>query len=354
MVEALLTGISEAGSEPTLEGLSTKDTIRVLLVEDEPLYAQMMMQRLRASKTKIKAVHVSCLNDALNHLTLNMTDVILLDLMLPECGGLDTIDRVRSGAPSVPVVVLTGTEDERLSTLALQRGAQDYLTKGIDEGMVVRSVRYALERSRAHEALQQSEAHLRTTRMQLLQVDKMDSIGRLAAGIAHEIRNPLSTIQMGVSFLKNFTDEFEDDAQEAVGEIEQAAERVFHIIHGVLDFCVPTELDLEPTSLNACVCQIMPMFRHEIRMHDIQFAPQLDGGIPDLMLDKNHIEDHGQGIPEENLDKLFDPFFTTKPTGSATGLGLSITKNIVELHGGRVNVTNRPIGGVSASLLFVP
>ena len=402
MVEAITDRPKELSMETGIKVPETNGLIRILLVEDESLYARMMMQLMAASTANIKTIHVNCLTDALDHLTMEMTDIVLLDLTLPESGGLDTLDRIRAAAPQVPVVVITGGGSE-LAGEALQHGAQDYLCKGQDEGMVVRSVRYAVERHRANEALAQSQASLRSTRMQLLQIDKMDSIGRLAAGIAHEVRNPLSTIQMGISFLKNFGDDFNEDIMDTVEELEGASERVFQIIHGVLDFCVPTELNLESASINTCICQIMPMFRHEIRTHGIQFVPELNGNIPDLMLDKNqikqallhlllnavdampsggrltittacapvadvvddttpagstsravlvYIDDTGEGIKEEALPNVFDPFFTTKPVGSGTGLGLSITKNIVELHGGRVSLANHENGG-RACMMFI-
>ena len=235
--------------------------------------------------------------------------------------------------------------------------------------------------------------------MQLLQVDKLDSVGRLAAGIAHEVRNPLSTIQMGIAFLRDFCPDLDNDAQETLADMSGAMERAYGIIKGLLDFCVPTQLNLEECSLNRCVCQIMPMVGHEMRNRKVEFKPCLDSALPPLMLDPNQIkqvllhlvlngidameetggtlsvttrvqeladqepreggvvllevEDDGIGMAAGTEDRIYEPFFTTKPIGSGTGLGLSITKNIVEMHGGRLDIANRPEGGVRATVTFV-
>ena len=369
--------------------------MRVLLVEDEPLYAKIVLRRLSDTQVvDIRPVHVQCLGEALSHLSTGTTDLIVLDLMLPDSSGIETLASVRAAAPSVPVVVLTGQGAEELAVEAIQLGAQDYLVKGTDEGLMVRSLRYALERSRAWDALQKSEETLRSTRMQLLQIDKLDSVGRLAAGIAHEVRNPLSTIQMGISFLRNFCPNQTQEALETLDDMDSAMERAYDIIKGLLDFCLPTQLNLEECSLNRSVCQIMPMVSHEIKRHVIQLTPDLTADLPMLMLDPNQIkqvllhlilnaidavedrgvlrvqtrvrrlpgsggrevslsiEDDGCGIPPDAMDKIYEPFFTTKPVGSGTGLGLSISRNIIELHGGRLEIVNRPEGGVRATIYF--
>lgn len=370
-------------------------TIQLLLVEDESLYANIIMRRLKDAKVEdIRPVHVQTLGDALKHLNAGTTDVILLDLMLPDSSGIETLAGIRDAAPSVPVVVLTGHGANDIAVEAIKLGAQDYLVKGTDEGLTVRAIRYALERSRAWDAVRKSEETLRSTRMQLLQIDKLDSVGRLAAGIAHEVRNPLSTIQMGISFLRNYCPMESEDAVETLDDMDAAMERAYEIIKGLLDFCLPTKLNLEACSLNRCVCQIMPMVSHEIKRRSLDFTPHLDGDLPTLMLDPNQIkqvllhlvlnamdavedrgllrvetrvasagvgaapmvtlsvEDDGSGISGEALAKIYDPFFTTKPVGQGTGLGLSISRNIIELHGGRLEIANRPEGGVRATMTF--
>ncbi len=375
--------------------------IRILLVEDEPLYAKIVLRRLKdATSADVRPVHVDSLGDAISHLSMGMTDLVLLDLMLPDSGGIQTLERVREAAPSVPVVVLTGQGAQDLAMDAIQRGAQDYLTKGSDEALMVRSVLYSLERSRAAAALNESEKKLRSTQVQLLQIDKLDSVGRLAAGIAHEVRNPLSTIQMGIAFMRDFCPNLEDDARETLDDMSGAMERAYGIIKGLLDFCVPTQLNLEECSLNRCVCQIMPMVGHEMRNRKVEFKPCLDSCLPPLMLDPNQIKqvllhlvlngidamdegggvltvstrveelpdpeqrqtggvvlleviDEGMGLVAGSQERIYEPFFTTKPTGSGTGLGLSISKNIVEMHGGRLDIVNRPEGGVRATVTFV-
>ncbi len=409
MTESVLESTAGLAGAHDQAGGEQATPIRVLLVEDEPLYAKLVMHRLTSfSAMPMRPAHVSSLTDATSHLSATRVDVVLLDLMLPESCGIDTLVRVREVAPHVPVVVLTGHGVDDLISEALRNGAQDYLIKGNDEGLVVRSIRYAIERCRAREDLEKSQASLRQTQAQLLQIDKMDSIGRLAAGIAHEVRNPLAVIQMGIDFLKKSAVELSEDIAETFNDMESAVDRSYGIIKGLLDFCVPTEMHWESLSINSCICQIMPMFRHEIRKHEIEFVPEMDGALPNLMLDRNKIKqallhlvlnaidampdggiltvrtfarplyqpkegaakpaldepgqyavtvevtDTGCGIPEEVLSKIHDPFFTTKLVGSATGLGLSITKNIVELHGGRIDIKNSKEGGVRATITFVP
>lgn len=137
--------------------------VNVLLVEDNPGDARLLRETLAdAGDHSFALDHVGTLKDGLNRLGQGGVDLVLLDLSLPDSNGLDTFVRVHSEAPGIPIVVLTGLADETLAAAALREGAQDYLVKGrLDPGLLVRSMRYAIERTRADEALRQSEERLR-------------------------------------------------------------------------------------------------------------------------------------------------------------------------------------------------
>jgi PAS domain S-box-containing protein len=140
------------------------DRIRVLLVEDNPGDARLLREVVReAEGAHIQLTHVDTLGKALLRLDVEKFDVVMLDLSLPDADGLETLVRTHAQAPSVPIVVLTGLDDEGLAIRAVREGAQDYLVKGSVTGqLLVRAMRYATERKRAVEALQRSEEYFRS------------------------------------------------------------------------------------------------------------------------------------------------------------------------------------------------
>jgi two-component system, cell cycle sensor histidine kinase and response regulator CckA len=140
------------------------DGIRVLLVEDNPGDARLFTELVRdAGAGQWDLVQVGRLSTALERLRREPFDVMLLDLSLPDADGLETLVRAHTDAPKIPIVVLTGHDDEALAVRAVRAGAQDYLVKGrLDGDLLVRSIRYASERGRAIEALERREEHYRS------------------------------------------------------------------------------------------------------------------------------------------------------------------------------------------------
>jgi len=136
--------------------------MNVLLVEDNPVDARMIRALLRAPSAALRCGHVTRLSDALERLGLEEPDVVLLDLNLDDSCGYETFDRVRQAAPRAAILVLSGSDDEELAIRTVREGAQDYLVKGSFDGrLLVRAIRYAVERRRSEEALRQSETTVR-------------------------------------------------------------------------------------------------------------------------------------------------------------------------------------------------
>jgi len=258
--------------------------------------------------------------------------------------------------------------------------------------------------------LRQSHEDLKSAQFQLIQAEKMQSIGRLAAGVAHEVKNPLGILRMGVDYLrKNFKTPDENEAL-IVDDMAEAIQRADGIILGLLDFSAPHALDCHHEDLSTVVDQSLGLVRHAMNESGVNLVKELPEGLPPVWLDKNKIKqvfvnlltnaihamplggtlmvrtyarqlpsapggrdegsrqadhrragetaviaevtDTGSGIPENKLAQIYDPFFTTKETGKGTGLGLTVTKKIMELHGGSIDIRNRKDGGVLVELLF--
>ncbi|MEI8355011.1 MAG: ATP-binding protein [Deltaproteobacteria bacterium] len=260
---------------------------------------------------------------------------------------------------------------------------------------------------KAHEELSQSHIELRSAQMELIQAAKLESIGRLAAGVAHEVKNPLAIIQLGVNFLDT-TLSCDQDLKEVLDEMDRAVKRADYIVKGLVDFSRSDELELKTQNLNPIIENALNLVGHELRKGQVTLETRLDTFISPVAADRNKIQqvfinlfmnavqamegggkltvttaqkelsrndialfsamkhpfsvgssavmveitDTGHGIPENKLDKLFDPFFTTKPVGKGTGLGLSISRKIIELHDAMIDIRNREEGGVVVKLLF--
>src|SRR5579871_4374489 len=138
------------------------ELLRVLLVEDNALDAKFITGLLRLPTATLQCQHVTRLAEALRHLERNHPDVILLDLNLEDSAGYQTFYRIRQAASLAAILVLSGSDDEELAIKTVREGAQDYLVKGTFDGrLLLRSIRYAIERKRSEEALRQSEATVR-------------------------------------------------------------------------------------------------------------------------------------------------------------------------------------------------
>jgi nitrogen-specific signal transduction histidine kinase len=223
---------------------------------------------------------------------------------------------------------------------------------------------------------------LKENQAKLIQAEKLASMGQMAAGIAHEINNPLGVLLMYSHLLKDELDGRAEAVQD-VDRIIQEAERTRKIVRGILNFARQEKVDRKSADINQVVEHSLgvvlgsfPEGRYSTRLEldgdlglqmvDVNQLRQVfdnilknaceampEGGVISVRTEKEEdsfsvsISDTGPGIPEENLGKLFNPFFTTKPVGKGTGLGLSVCYGIVKMHGGSIDASNNPGGGAS-------
>jgi len=265
-----------------------------------------------------------------------------------------------------------------------------------------------VELTQALADLRKSHAKLKDTQLQLIQAAKMESVGRLAAGVAHEVKNPLMTIMMGIDYVEQLPQSRDEETAGVLQEQRNAVLRATAIINELLDFSAPGKLHTQPEDLNAIIEQALGLVKHEFKKGCVEVVREMQPHLPALPLDRNKIQqvfvniftnavhamtgggtltvrtyatpvgtnanadaaadapgaaqdrigvnvevdDTGSGIPEKHLAQIFDPFFTTKAPGKGTGLGLSIVRQIVHIHGGTVDLSNRAAGGARATFRF--
>jgi PAS domain S-box-containing protein len=529
-----------------------KTPIKVLLVEDDPAFLELITDVLKSSPHDVFVVHQeTTLAGARNWLDRSAADVILLDLSLPDSAGLKTLREVRERANQIPIILFSGSDDEKTAMQAVRKGAQDYLVKSeLSASMILRVIHYAIQRRsferelekekylaeslmdnipdhiyfkdresrflrinrqmasifgvddpnlvigksdfdfftkehaqqayndeqeiirtgeplvnieeketwpdgretwvsstkvplrdrdgniigtfgisrditerkmnierlrQANEKLARSEAtllgtlgDLKQTQTHLIETEKMQSIGTLAAGVAHEVKNPLAIILMGVDYLSRHIPAGDKTSGQVLEDISRAIRRADHIIRGMVDFSAARELELKPANLNTVLTDSLLLIHHEQKRAGITVKLQLEKPLPKIRIDKNkmeqvfinlfmnaihampgggsihvrtkqdeiretlddsgirmgavfhkgdkvlrvEIEDTGPGIPEEKLAKVFNPFFTTKESGKGAGLGLTVCQRIIELHGGTIGIRNGNDKGVQITILL--
>ncbi len=237
------------------------------------------------------------------------------------------------------------------------------------------------------EEVRKKTEEIRKGQEQMIHTEKLASLGRMAAGVAHELNSPLTGI---VTFahlmLKRLPPDDRMNREDLEVIIEQA-ERCSKIIKGLLGFSRALPAQKQKVDINATISQVLDMIKNQAKFHNVKIKTELAPDLPEIEGDpsqlqqvymnllinaadamndrgevkictrlvredeKEYIEieftDTGPGIPEEHLNKIFEPFFTTKPVGKGTGLGLSVSHGIVRKHGGYMTVKSTPGRGTS-------
>jgi signal transduction histidine kinase len=256
--------------------------VRILLVEDSPSDAVLLQESLTQNALgEFKFTHVETLTEAVELLRAIPFDVLLLDLSLPDSRGQDTLLRARSAAPRLPIVVLTSVEDEAVGLEAVRRGIQDYLIKGQAYGrQTARSIRYAIERKRAEEALKQAESDLQRERdrlearvqertaelsqtnqvlqAEIIQRQKAEEAhkqvlrrlseaqeterGRISRELHDQLGQELTALKLGLQILRK-QGPFTAGVQESISKQEALADRLMRDIHRLAWELRPSALD---------------------------------------------------------------------------------------------------------------
>jgi two-component system NtrC family sensor kinase len=382
-------------------------TERVLIVDDEEDLRYVYTRQLRGDGYLLDTAADG--EEAIEKIRATEYAVILTDMRMPRKDGLAVIAAAREHLPDAEIIVLTGHGSLENALQAFKSGnIFEYLLKPLDDiGVLNTVVARAMERRnlRKHnrelfEQLQRAYEELRQKSEMLIQNEKMSAIGVLAAGVAHELNNPLTAVvgfaQMIAEKLKasrpaNWNDTEYERAQQALENLVQGAHRARDIVGSLLRFARATKpdartlVDINQTLRDAFVFTEHLLLRHGIMrwrsasrlscrpcgatpracsmcsrtciINAQQATPS--GGIVRVITERAeepkgvwvHVEDTGEGIPPDALEQIFEPFYTRKEHG--TGLGLSIAKQIIEEHGGEIRVASE-LGKGARFSVFLP
>lgn len=380
------------------KGESGPMAVHVLLVEDEDSDAELAKRQFRQMGPEFALDRVSSLEGALHSLATGGYQLVLLDLGLPGTYGLSALKSVCAAHPDLPIIVLTGHDDQTFALTALREGAQDYLVKGKSTtDTVIRAVRYALERGR----LQAERAALER---KLAHTQRLEALGRFAGGIAHEINNRLTPI-IGMAEFQRAALPEGDRVRGMADIILTAAEDAAHLVRNLLTFAhhqatgEKGAVDLGAT-IDQATTLIRPTMPATLRL-DVAAAtglPTVHGNATQLLslalnllsnavdamdgragtvsvtLDvvnsrevefptspplvhprylRLAIRDEGIGMDDETVSRAFDPFFTRKAVDKGCGLGLSVVRGIVLDHQGAIAVASTPGHGTDVQV-FLP
>ena len=384
----------ETGSEPNVDLLvDDPSEVTILVVDDEPINRQVLRNQL-----EMVGYRVEVAIDGLQGLKLLEKlnpQVILLDVMMPRISGYQTCYRIRQkySASELPIILLTAKDQPEDTVRGFQHGANDYLTKPFSREELLIRVQFHLKLSKATSEVYRMMDDLRGMQNQLIQSAKLAAVGEMTSGIAHELKTPLagiSTILSGVELAKQLHQEIDMDA--TCSRVNLLVQRCSAIIDHMrnysrrteethsqtqiinqllkntlllvepqlkriggklelnlghdLPFVVGNDIQLEQVFINLCNNACDAMEQSEERILTIQSM-----AVGDEVLVR--VIDTGTGMRPEVQERIFESFFTTKSSAKGTGLGMSISQNIVEQHKGQIRF-NSELGRGTTFEIYLP
>jgi signal transduction histidine kinase len=375
-----------------MEFFTSNGPPRVLVADDEPDMLRYLKSQLGHNFQVIEAGDGQ---QAIDKASQFLPDVILCDMMMPEKDGLEVCRdlRRRTSTEAIPILMLTARADEETKLAVLSAGANDFVTKPFSTTELSLRLKnladaHHLQRelARKNQILEATLEQLKETEAQLVHSEKLASLGRMSAGIIHEINNPLNFAKVALFTLQRMAGSLAEvekaEFLDVLRDIEGGVNRINYIVSDLRAFARADVTENETVPVLKVIDSALRFLSHEWRDR-----VQIEKDIPEgqtIWANRNQatqvlvnllqnaldtlksktfpdtgptiwlrgvevdgesvitVRDNGEGIPPENLPKIFDPFFTTKDVGAGMGLGLSICYRLMQQHGGRIDVRSEP------------
>ncbi len=372
----------------------------ILITDDDEVIVRLAVLLLQ--KRGFEVVSAADGEECLQQVEAFRPALVLLDYMLPKMNGLEVLQSIQQNYPDTSVVMFTGKGSEEVAVAAMKAGAADYLQKPfasqrlqerIDTVLALRQVELenralTLEKLRLQQEIEAWNAELEQrvksksmeledAHQEIVQAEKLATLGHVSAGMAHEIRNPLNSINLFAEILLS-ADDLDAENRNYVEKIVAEVERIDSILlqmraasHGsansqqvYLKEIIDNVLELTQSlikaqriDVNLAVAEPLPPLQangtelqqvlNNLIGNALEEMPT--GGILEISAHADEktvfisVSDSGPGIPEQHLQRIFEPFFTTKDKG--TGFGLSVVRRIVNNYRGCISVENPSTGG---------
>ena len=372
--------------------------LRILFVEDSDIDVELASWELEKSGyALIRKEQVQSREELKQAIMSEPWDIVLSDYSMPAFNGLEALKLVREMRPELPYIMISGTIGEEMAVSAMKAGANDYLMKGHLQRLgpaVDREMRDLADRKHAEESLRKSKE-------QLLLAQRMETVGRLAGGVAHDFNNILSVISGYANLLQMKVSKTGTSHRELV-EIEKAVLKATSLIRQLLTFSRKQVVQPQILDLGSVLRDSLSMLRMVVG-EDIVLETRYESGLGKIKADRSQMEqiimnlavnakdamprggtllleieardldsaallqgekaesgkficmtvrDTGHGIPKDVLPRIFEPFYSTKGEGRGTGLGLSTVYGIVQQHSGFVRVESELERGTTFRLFY--
>ena len=407
-----------------------QESLKVLIVEDDEDDAFFIKDILKEGLGEPAPLidHYSSIDSSLKQLNPFNYDLAMFDYRLGEINGIELLRNIRKQGCDIPIILFTGQGDQEVAVEAMKSGATDYITKAkLSAESVTQSIRYALglrkeaelrkhaeeklkkshvDLTLANQELQASMEKLKTAQNQILRSEKLAGIGRMVAGVCHEILNPLNIISghsQSLLIERNKDGELCNDLTSVMEEIQ----RISKIISSLLKFSRKGNMEFKKSDIRKELESVLSLVEKEMQLEGIQTIRKFDSNTLSVYIDTDGIRqvflniinnakfamqggvftvstevltprenwsfyqekdsptpnpekivrmkfsDTGVGIRKEDMEKIFEPFLTTKPGEKGTGLGLSVSYSIIEKHGGILEVESE-LGIGTAVIIDLP
>lgn len=385
---------------------------KILIVDDDAISRRLLREMLTKDNKGYSITEAGSGKAALETVGKDAPDIILLDAMMPEMDGFEACKTLKADKKhrSIPIIFLTVLGKTEDMVKAFRVGAADYIrkpvnaeevaarvtvhlrikkTEEIEKELAIASATAAAEKKRSGE-LEKAYRELKKTQAQLAQAEKLSGIGRLAAGVAHEMNTPLTgllgLLRVYVKTVKEGTKE-----RENMTLMLDASEHMAKIVKGLTAFARKSKGEFTKLSLNEVIESTLSFSSYQLTTGNIKISKYYADDLQNIWGDKGQLQqvvlniitnacdampgggefiiktrnsengdlviaefsDTGYGIKKDDLARAFEPFFTTKKAGKGIGIGLSIVHGIVRNHRGMITVENRPVGGAKFTIAFV-
>jgi signal transduction histidine kinase len=368
----------------------TPKALQILLVEDNAGDARLIREMFSNEKPDgFQLTHLLCMRDAEIHLATGGVDIVLLDMGLPDEHGLDTVRRTHAAAPDIPMIVLTGLDDEALASEAMKEGAQDYLIKGqIENRALPRALRHAIER------------HRMQTEADLVRTHQLQFKDEFLSHVSHELRSPLTAIHQFVTILLDgIAGELSPEQHQYLEIVLRNAKQLHAMINDLFEIsgaqAGKLHVDLQCTSLADAVAYAVSSLQGAATAKDVALSSDIASGLPSICADAARlrqilvilvdnaikftpakgavkvqarasredpnlavveVSDSGCGIAAGMNERIFERLFQASDATVAgrkgLGLGLYIAKDLVTRQGGKIWAENAPEQGSVFSVTF--